>query len=174
MKFNNIDTLFTEAMTPSKFLRLCPESGRTLIIDITKDDILSKNMSNIYSWINTLLRVKYAKQCKINICIHDYDNDSREAYEIPEVVDYIKDLFDKKPELYFFLDLDSKQFVMICYALKEYITLNAIQKEIMLDKNKVLGFIKNITDKINSNEKFNSNDELHLLSDLKLIMDLKQ
>ncbi|WP_042274011.1 hypothetical protein [Faecalimicrobium dakarense] len=173
MKLNNIDVLFTEAMTPTKFVRLCPNIGHTLIIDITKKDVLSKDISNIYSWVNTLLRVEYAKQCRVNLCIHDYDNDDRETYEIPEIVDYIKYVFDRRPELYFFLDLDSKRFVVVCYALKRYILINSIQKEVMLDKNKVLEFIKNVTTKISMNNKFNSSDELYLLSDLKSIILLK-
>ncbi|MBO3445563.1 hypothetical protein [Clostridium sp. CCUG 7971] len=170
---NNIDILFTEAMTPNKFMRVCPNIGHTLIIDITKEDILSEDMSDIYSWINTLLRVEHAKQCRVNLCIHGYDNDNREAYEIPEVVDYIKYLFNRRPELYFFLDLASKRFVVICYASKGYGLTNSIQKEIILDKNKVLEFIKNITTKISINNKFNYSDELYLLSDLKSIILLK-
>ncbi|MEG1310930.1 MAG: hypothetical protein RR942_16265 [Romboutsia sp.] len=170
MKINNVGFMFTDVMTPNKFTKLCSGGSHIFIIDIVKDEIISKNMENIYSWINTLMRVDYAKLSRFRLSIHGYDEDIREIYEIPEVVVFIKELFNKKPELFYFLDLDSKQWVLICHSITKSLHINYIQSEIVINKDNALDFISKVTECISLNSKFDNNDKADLISDINSIL----
>lgn len=97
-----------------------------IVFLIAKEDIIDRSYENIILGIDRLkvnaeLLIKSRE--KIDIGIHGYDNDLRELYEIPEVINWVKHIFHFTSGLSYFLAKNKySQFlkvVQLCYMKYE-------------------------------------------------------
>ena len=102
---------------------------------VDKIEIQTKNLEPIINFFNRLesnFFICKNTQNKINILISGYDNDTRELWEIDEVISWLK-LVDPYINWFYFCDLEDKLGILPAYALsicsKEHKTINKINSK---------------------------------------------
>lgn len=90
--------------------KMLMDNQRMLFV-VGQDDILSKNYSDLIAAFSRLeVNTDLIKHCrgKVDVSIHGYDNDPRELFEIPEVMEYVREIFIKIDSWTYFLAMDEK------------------------------------------------------------------
>lgn len=104
--------------------------GARLCIFAGKDDIKELNYQPLIDLISRICSNKYhftKFRENIEIGIHGFDNDSRELYQIPEIKNWITEIFNNVPGLTYFLANDE-----YCQFLKVFVF--SLVKLINIDK----------------------------------------
>lgn len=109
------------------------ESGRICLF-AGREDIQIGNYEPLIDLIERICSNKFHLvqfRENIEIGIHDYDKDSRELYEIPEVKEWVSNIFYNVPGLSYFLVNDSNsQFLRIfLYSTVESLTMDKTKKD---------------------------------------------
>lgn len=94
------------------------KSAKLLIFIATKEDIKSNNYKSLIDGFERLAQNKeiiLKHRENVEILIHGYDDDPRNLHEIPEVVEWVKNIVQKVEGLSFFLinDLVNSQFLKV-------------------------------------------------------------
>jgi len=104
----------------------------TSFCTISKDEILRKDFSLLISYINTisLPQIKAGSEdfSKIILSIDGYNHDSRSLWQIPEVIDWFKELHINHPYAPIFLTPGSVQiYFMILTPVAKTITAHELR-----------------------------------------------
>ncbi len=119
-----------------------------LIID--KSDVKEMNIQRIRDFFDRLRVTKeLALEChgKIAISFHGYDDDPRELFEIKEVRQYSKDLFNELPEFFFFIRTENPDSLItfaLCQTDVSWIngrSTPTITKKVECDTTKLIDFL---------------------------------
>lgn len=97
---------------------ICDFTDYTSLV-ITRDWVESLDISKVIEFFDRLMvstELAFSKKGKIDISFHGYDSDSRELFEIPEVVIYAKAMAEKLP-LLFFCNPSPKLYGLKCIGL---------------------------------------------------------
>lgn len=70
---------------------------------ITKEDIKNNNYSKILKLLKILSDEGIRSRGKLGISFYGYDNNPKDVYEINEIRNYVKKLFNKYPYIFYFL-----------------------------------------------------------------------
>lgn len=87
-----------------------------ILYEIQKDEVEKSDYSRITQLFNELNKAKIKGRSKIVISFA-YNDDTRELYEIPEVVKYIKDIFKIFPHLVYFLLPNQQTLLSFIFCL---------------------------------------------------------
>lgn len=99
-----------------KFLK----GGQILNINIRKREIVDKDISKISSIIDTLYGILDGKDLKekVQISFVDYENDSRELYQIPEIREFVHELLKDSFVLFYMLTKNCRIiFFLSCVSI---------------------------------------------------------
>ena len=74
-----------------------------IIHSVNKSEVINKNTNTLNRVLKSLRKDLIKSYCKIMIIFDGYDNDQREIYEIKEIRDYVRKLFDENNDLFYFI-----------------------------------------------------------------------
>lgn len=90
-----------------------------LLIIVGKDDILKRNFTGLilaFKRLEANQELILHNKGKVEVCIHGYDDDPRELFDIPEVMSWIRGIFKEIDSWGYFLDLDNTgQFMKVLF-----------------------------------------------------------
>ena len=92
-------------------------SGDTLMFSISKNEV---DLIAIYRLEEQILELKKRGSKSKNslaLSFMGYDHDPREVYMIPEIRNYLRTLFEKVPELFYFINIQSYTFAILMNAI---------------------------------------------------------
>lgn len=120
-------------------------SDDLFLYQIQKDEAARSDFVRIDSLFKELKKAGNNAFCKVCIAF-DYDDDPRELCEIPEVVSYIKGMFDLCPHLVYFLlpDQATLRTYIFCLADAKIKSRSEGMAHMDVDKNKFLAKIQEI------------------------------
>lgn len=119
----NVAMVGVDKMTPEILKGYIKEEEKVFVIGISRETVEEYDISSLKDWNNAILKNKEARDCIYLLNINGYDDDPRELYEIPEVVAFIRKAILKNPELFYFLDEESKDWITLCFAGGKVITV---------------------------------------------------
>ena len=155
MKNNNITGLFMEKMNDSLLESMLSKS-KILAINEHRINVENNNLDYIESFIECMRRNRKVANTTVLFSIFGYDDDTRELYQIPEVISYTRELLDKYPYfLLFFNDLMHIKWAIICYAIIQDVEpykLTSGNSRVELDMERYLRLIQNARDTANNIE----------------------
>lgn len=127
---------------------------KLLCVAVSKEEILKEKFYPLLSMMDEvsknkdkLLRAKNTWE----IYFPDYDNDSRETFQIPEIRNWIKKSLDAGVPWFYFLNFDPKTPGMFAILLAVYCSENESdgQLSVLLDKRKIVEFLEKNFDNLN-------------------------
>ncbi len=74
-----------------------------IIHSVTKKEVLKKDIFALNQILKSLRKDLIKSYGKAMIIFDGYDNDQREIYEIQEIREYVKKLFDENNDLFYFI-----------------------------------------------------------------------
>ncbi len=74
-----------------------------IIHSVNKSEVINKDTDALNQILKSLREDLIKSYCKIMITFDGYDNDKREIYEIQEIRDYVRKLFDENNDLFYFV-----------------------------------------------------------------------
>ena len=74
-----------------------------IIHSVNKGEVINKDTDALNQILKSLREDLIKSYCKIMITFDGYDNDKREIYEIQEIRDYVRKLFDENNDLFYFV-----------------------------------------------------------------------
>lgn len=74
-----------------------------IIHSVTRKEVLKKDTYALNQILKSLRENLIKSYCKIMITFDGYDDDYREIYEIREIRDYVRKLFDENNDLFYFI-----------------------------------------------------------------------
>lgn len=84
---------------------------------INKHEIDMHDTYRICSQLKELKRAGVSGKNALILEFHGYDNDPREIYEIPEIRMYLKGVFNKFPEIFYFLNVEAYTFAILTNSI---------------------------------------------------------
>lgn len=104
---------------------------------ISKREVEEKDFTHIDEFLEIVKQFKEASNGRVIITFSGYDKDPREVYEIPEIREYVRLLFDRHPYLFYLLspvNINNKIFYA-CLSDIEVVTLGEKKTVIQHAKN---------------------------------------
>lgn len=115
------------------------QSPTTIITtSISKTEVETKNFDNINIFFEIVKKFGDKVKNKVIITFSGYEKDLREIYEIPEVREYVRLLFERHPYLFYFLSPIDINFLILTSVI--YCSL---LNDILIWKMHMLFFCKN-------------------------------
>lgn len=111
-KNKNTEIIAMDKMTPELFKKIYGKEG-FVVVGIPREHVEKKKMEYIYSFADTFMKCKEAKNRGVLLSFDGYNDDPRELYMIPEFKKYIEDLFNYCPSILAFLYPESKKILII-------------------------------------------------------------
>lgn len=74
-----------------------------IIHSVNKSEVIHKDTNALNQILKSLRKDLIKSYCKTMIIFDGYDNDQREIYEIREIRDYVRKLFDENNDLFYFI-----------------------------------------------------------------------
>lgn len=98
-KNGNIDLVYgINKITPEKI-----RETSILIHNITKEEVQKKDYSGIEKLFSVLRTLKTEARGKIALQFAGYDDNPKEIYEIKEIRDYLSEMFNRWPEMFYYI-----------------------------------------------------------------------
>lgn len=117
------------------------EADSIVMFAISKQEVEMHLTFRLVTQIQELKKVgKKAKNC---LALHfmGYDNDDREVYDIPEIKQYLRKLFTEVPEIFYFINIKSFTFAILCNAIF------TDQSQVKIADDAVIEYAKSVDDK---------------------------
>jgi len=146
--------------------KILKEHDRIMLF-VAKDEILEMNFSNLVMSFNRFETsgddLIIHLRNKIDIFVHGYDYDSRELYEIPEVMQWAREIYKQIDNWPYFLAMDeASQFVKVLFVAHcnyKRISPNQIEYE----TSSTVPFLESMFAKLNTFcEKYSISDEVNI------------
>lgn len=142
----NQDLLQCEKMTIEDFEELVAREGSSMfVVGITSQTIASGDFTYINSFFDVIMDSPSAKKCKFYLTVNGYDNDSRELYAIKEVREYLSKAFNYRPGVMARMTLETVRLFLVNESVAKVKGSDGITTNVMLDKDKILNFVKKVT-----------------------------
>ena len=104
--------------------------GDLILFPITKIEVKNSDTKRAFRQIEEFK--KAGKKLKNSVMItFNYDDDSREVWEIPEVVQYMRLLYEHYPEIFYFLEIGSYNFATFINTLPTQKTATLIDQKMI-------------------------------------------
>lgn len=115
-------------------------------IPIPKEEVEKFNFDDLISFFDRLKVTKemaYAQKGRVEISFWGYESDPRELLEIPEVLDYAKEIGRLIPDLFFFCDIKNRMggFPILCWSNGNPEVFGSTKKQVKIDFSKMETFI---------------------------------
>ena len=152
-----------------------------ILLNISKKEVLNMDTSGLTTLLKKLTindEMIKKSESKLSIFIDGYNHDSREIYEIPEVVDWMKKVFEDFKYWGYFLDMrkDFRKFTglrlfILCLCDSKIIktnennTIKSIEynvKQSLDIMQKIFGWLNEFTDKFNIADEINNKKSLEI------------
>ena len=79
------------------------KKAELLFYSVSKREVTNKDYKRIINSLDILKDAGKEAKSKLFLVFDGYDNDKREIYEIPEIRDFVKYIYDKYKYLFYFL-----------------------------------------------------------------------
>ena len=100
-----------------------------IIHSVNKSEVINKNTNTLNRVLKSLRKDLIKSYCKIMIIFDGYDNDQREIYEIREIRDYVRKLFDENNDLFYFITKMGSLNKVILACISDFQQLKTIGRE---------------------------------------------
>lgn len=91
-----------------------------ILHSVTKEEIITQDIKRINEYLRRL-RANLLNSCgKMMITFDGYDNDAREVYEIEEIRNYVKKLFNKNKDLFYYITTIDQNNKLILACLSNF------------------------------------------------------
>ena len=127
-------------MTPDKLNEMM-DTSPIIMIEDSRNNIETKNMTYIYSWIDSITQSYDSfHQCHVVFTINGYNNDPRELYEIPEIREYFQRLLAERPHAIYYMDDIFKKVAILAVAGQiQKVHSSGLSKKVAIDRDKAVG-----------------------------------
>ena len=97
-----------------------------LVYSVSKREVMNKDYKRIISSLDILKKAGKESKRKLCLSFDGYDNDKREIYEIPEIREFVKYIYDNYKYLFYFLTLidNNRNVIYACINDLEVIHRN--------------------------------------------------
>ena len=100
-----------------------------IIHSVNKSEVINKNTNTLNRVLKSLRKDLIKSYCKIMIIFDGYDNDQREIYEIKEIRDYVRKLFDENNDLFYFITKMGSLNKVILACISDFQQIKTIGRE---------------------------------------------
>lgn len=100
-----------------------------IIHSVNKSEVINKNTNTLNRVLKSLRKDLIKSYCKIMIIFDGYDNDQREIYEIREIRDYVRKLFDENNDLFYFITKMGSLNKVILACISDFQQIKTIGRE---------------------------------------------
>lgn len=139
----NVNSLNIAKMTPSLLTSMYMTGSKHLLIGISKDDIIKKNLKYAKSFFDTfMLKPEMGIQFEVLLTTDAYDKDSRELFMIPEWKEFIEELYNSIPAMMMFLSVDSFKVVVFALCGEDITPVNEESYNVKINNAKLLEIVK--------------------------------
>jgi len=91
--------------------------GDIIMFFLSRNEVEITATYRLENQINELKKAGIKAKNSLVISFAGYDNDPREVYQIPEIQKYLRTLFKKVPELFYFVEIKSYTFAILLNAI---------------------------------------------------------
>jgi hypothetical protein len=96
------------------------EDRPAVIICIGKPDVETRSLEPVIKLLKSFIPdLLERNRNRVQFQVIGFNDDPRELYEIPEVREYFKQLFQREPALFYWLDVDAHMLLLLCLMLYE-------------------------------------------------------
>lgn len=99
--------------------QLLSDSG-LVMLSFAKEDVEKRDFKALERYVSRLMiskEIAFGSQGKVEIIFHDYDNDPRELFEVPEVRNFAAEVIKRWPEIFYFLNREPPHHSLLLLAL---------------------------------------------------------
>lgn len=100
-----------------------------IIHSVNKSEVIKKDTNTLNRVLKSLRKDLIKSYCKIMIIFDGYDNDQREIYEIREIRDYVRKLFDENNDLFYFITKMGSLNKVILACISDFQQIKTIGRE---------------------------------------------
>ena len=100
-----------------------------IIHSVNKSEVIHKDTNALNQILKSLRKDLIKSYCKTMIIFDGYDNDQREIYEIREIRDYVRKLFDENNDLFYFITKMGSLNKVILACISDFQQIKAIGRE---------------------------------------------
>ena len=100
-----------------------------IIHSVNKSEVIHKDTNALNQILKSLRKDLIKSYCKRMIIFDGYDNDQREIYEIREIRDYVRKLFDENNDLFYFITKMGSLNKVILACISDFQQIKAIGRE---------------------------------------------
>ncbi len=84
-----------------------------LYFEVTKEEVMNKHYKRLLESLKVLSQAGKHGREKLIIAFYGYDNDEREIYTIPEIRDFVKEIYERYSYIFYFLtSIDSNRTII--------------------------------------------------------------
>ena len=103
-----------------------------IIHSVNKSEVIHKDTNALNQILKSLRKDLIKSYCKTMIIFDGYDNDQREIYEIREIRDYVRKLFDENNDLFYFITKMGSLNKVILACISDFQQIKAIGREVVI------------------------------------------
>ena len=100
-----------------------------IIHSVNKSEVIKKDTNALNRVLKSLRKDLIKSYCKIMLIFDGYDNDQREIYEIREIRDYVRKLFDENNDLFYFITKMGSLNKVILACISDFQQIKTIGRE---------------------------------------------
>ena len=100
-----------------------------IIHSVNKSEVIHKDTNALNQILKSLRKDLIKSYCKTMIIFDGYDNDQREIYEIREIRDYVRKLFDENNDLFYFITKMGSLNKVILACISDFQQIKTIGRE---------------------------------------------
>ena len=102
------------------------KKAELLFYSVSKREVTNKDYKRIINSLDILKEAGKEAKSKLFLVFDGYENDKREIYEIPEIRDFVKYIYDKYKYLFYFLTTldNNRSIIYACISNLEIIHTN--------------------------------------------------
>lgn len=143
-----------ELMTAEKFDELY-DYNCGIVICVIGEIINNNFIEYLISFYNAILNSKKGRSCRYIITTNAYDNDPREVYQIPEYVNFMRNVMNEIPALLSLIDLQANSWLINILCADEK---SRASKRVGLTNEAITALGKKVVFAMNKDGRFTSED----------------
>ena len=134
------------------------EFNSAVLIGITSEVIETNYTKYLTSFYDAILDSEKGRTCKFLMSTSAYDNDTREVFEVPEFVDFIKAVFKEKPALFALMEMREMSWVIIIHCMTGFQKKQGDNQTVAMDITKIKKFAFDIIRAMKNDKRFSTDN----------------